>query len=79
MLLCHPDTLPFLSHPDEITTFNFPQHAVARQHFRSLELRIALKFGSANTKHKARGFDISRDLTSRPIIRYWGLFDRRDK
>ena len=27
-------TLPFLSHPDEITTFDFPQHAVAFQCFR---------------------------------------------
>ena len=28
------DTLPFLSHPDEIANFDFPQHAVALQRFR---------------------------------------------
>ena len=28
-------TLPFLSHPDEIANFDFPQHAVAFQHFRT--------------------------------------------
>ena len=27
------DTLPFLSHPDEIAIFDFPQHAVALQRF----------------------------------------------
>ena len=27
-------TLPFLSHPDEIANFDFPQHAVALQRFR---------------------------------------------
>ena len=30
------DTLPFVSHPDEIANFDFPQHAVALQRFRSL-------------------------------------------
>ena len=29
-------TLPFLSHPDEIAIFDFPQHAVALQRFRTL-------------------------------------------
>ena len=29
------DTLPFLSHPDDITNFDFSQRAVARQRFRS--------------------------------------------
>ena len=29
------DTLPFLSHPDEIANFDFPQHAVALQRFRN--------------------------------------------
>ena len=28
-------TLPFLSHPDEIANFDFPQHAVALQRFRT--------------------------------------------
>ena len=28
------DTLPFLSHPDEIENFDFPQHAVVLQRFR---------------------------------------------
>ena len=28
------DTFPFLSHPDEIANFDFPQHAVALQRFR---------------------------------------------
>ena len=28
------DTLPFVSHPDEIANFDFPQHAVALQRFR---------------------------------------------
>ena len=28
------DALPFLSHPDEIANFDFPQHAVALQRFR---------------------------------------------
>ena len=31
------DTLPFLSHPDEIANFDFPQHAVALQRFRRFE------------------------------------------
>ena len=30
------DTLPFLSHPDEIANFDFPHHAVAPQRFRRL-------------------------------------------
>ena len=30
------DTLPFLSHPDGIANFDFPQHAVALQRFRTL-------------------------------------------
>ena len=30
------DTLPFLSHPDEIANFDFPQHAVALQRFRNI-------------------------------------------
>ena len=29
------DTLPFVSHPDEIANFDFSQHAVALQRFRS--------------------------------------------
>ena len=29
------DTLPFLSHPDEIANFDFPHHAVALQRFRT--------------------------------------------
>ena len=29
------DTLPFLSHPDEIANFDFPHHAVALQRFRN--------------------------------------------
>ena len=29
------DTLPFLSHPDEIANFDFPHHAVAPQRFRN--------------------------------------------
>ena len=32
-------TLPFLSHPDEIANFDFPQHAVALQRFRSTDIR----------------------------------------
>ena len=32
------DTLPFLSHPDEIANFDFPQHAVALQRFRKYAL-----------------------------------------
>ena len=32
------DTLPFLSHPDEIANFHFPHHAVALQRFRSTVL-----------------------------------------
>ena len=32
------DTLPFLSHPDEIANFDFPHHAVALQRFRRYEL-----------------------------------------
>ena len=31
------DTLPFLSHPDEIANFDFPQHAVALQRFRTYQ------------------------------------------
>ena len=48
------DTLPFLSHPDEIANFDFPQHAVALQRFRKKHLiwveiddyfsRVTLKF-----------------------------------
>ena len=34
------DTLPFLSHPDEIANFDFPQHAVALQRFRREHQRI---------------------------------------
>ena len=30
------DTLPILSHPDEIAHFDFPHHAVALQRFRNL-------------------------------------------
>ena len=33
------DTLPFLSHPNEIANFDFPQHAVALQHIR-IELLV---------------------------------------
>ena len=33
------DTLPFLSHPDEIANFDFPQHAVALQRFRTTRLK----------------------------------------
>ena len=35
------DTPPFLSHPDEIANFDFPQHAVALQRFRILQIFIA--------------------------------------
>ena len=35
MLLCHPDEILFLSHPDEIANHDFPQHAVALQRFRT--------------------------------------------
>ena len=31
------DTLPFLSHPDEIANFDFPHHAVVLQRFRNSE------------------------------------------
>ena len=31
------DTLPFLSHRDEIANFDFPQHAVALQRFRTIQ------------------------------------------
>ena len=34
------DTLPFVSHPDEIANFDFPQHAVALQRFRSTMLSL---------------------------------------
>ena len=34
------DTLPFLSHPDEIANFDFPQHAVALQRFRIIWLLL---------------------------------------
>ena len=33
-------TLPFLSHPDEIANFDFPQHAVALQRFRTYDLKL---------------------------------------
>ena len=33
-------TLPFLSHRDKIANFDFPQHVVALQHFRSFGLRV---------------------------------------
>ena len=32
------DTLPFVSHPDEITNFDFPHHAVALQRFRRKQI-----------------------------------------
>ena len=37
MLLCHPDEIRFLflSHPDGVANFDFPQNAVALQRFRS--------------------------------------------
>ena len=41
------DTLPFLSHPDEIANFDFPQHAVALQRF--FVATIHLKFIGFNT------------------------------
>ena len=37
------DTLPFLSHPDEIANFDFPQHAVALQRFRTGHDGISVK------------------------------------
>ena len=36
--------LPFLSHPDEIANFDFPQHAVALQRFHSSEGKCNIKF-----------------------------------
>ena len=34
------DTLLFLSHPDEIANFDFPQHAVALQRFRTINYDV---------------------------------------
>ena len=34
------DTLPVLSHPDEIANFDFPHHAVALQRFRSKNMML---------------------------------------
>ena len=39
------DTRPFLSHPDEIANFDFPQHAVALQRFRTGHTLHALHAG----------------------------------
>ena len=36
-------TLPFLSHPDEIANFDFPQHAVALQRLRTFVLNLEAK------------------------------------
>ena len=35
------DTLPFLSHPGETANFDFPQYAVALQHFRMISCYLA--------------------------------------
>ena len=38
------DTLPFLSHPDEIANFDFPQHAVALHRFRNFKDDMCVGF-----------------------------------
>ena len=43
-------TLPFLSHPDEIANFDFPQHAVALQRFRKFPITIHLENLSTSTQ-----------------------------
>ena len=41
------DTLPFLSHPDEIANLDFPQHAVALQRFRNLQFSTRAPLNSS--------------------------------
>ena len=63
------DTFPFLNHPDEIANFDFPQHAVALQRFRTYYISTHCKLLYPKCSHIC--FNKSKSMTSSLLVPYF--------